>query len=170
MNKRSEVLTQQRLRAVLFYNPDTGIWTWIARPSPWSRVKPGDVAGSKSGLPYVRIQLDGVSYTGHRLAWFWMTGEWPKSCDHKDTKGLNNKWSNIRICTSVQNGANRNLFSNNISGWKGVSWAASAGKWYSSIKVNRRSRNLGYFDCGPAAHFAYLIAADEAFGAFARGG
>lgn len=175
MKRRIEILTQERLREVLSYDPITGIWPWVKRPSPCSRVRPGDVAGSvfvtESVGPYLRIQLDGVSYFAHRLAWFWMTGEWPNpGCDHEDTDGENNRWGNLRLANQSQNGANRGLFKNNTSGWKGVSWASCVDKWYAGIKVGGKSKNLGYYDCGPAAHFAYLVAADRAFGEFARGG
>lgn len=175
MKRRVETLTQERLREVLAYDSDTGIWTWIKRPSPCSRIKPGDVAGSvfmSADIgPYIRIQLDGIIYFAHRLAWFWMTGEWPNpGCDHEDTDGINNRRSNLRRANQKQNGANRGLFKNNTSGWKGVSWVAVSQKWYATIKVDGKSKNLGYYDCGPAAHFAYLVAADNAFGEFARGG
>lgn len=170
MRKRKEILTLERLKAVLLYDPETGVWTWIAKPSPKATVKVGSVAGAVQ-INSITIELDGVRYRANRLAWFYMTGGWPDpECDHRDTDWKNNKWANLRLATRQQNGANRRISKNNTSGWKGVSWNAKQECWVAGIQVLGKSTYLGSYDCGPAAHFAYLVAADKAFGEFARGG
>jgi hypothetical protein len=163
--------SHDRILSVLSYDPLTGFFTWIAAPSPNKPHLVGQRAGRILDTGYTDIKIDRCMIGAARLAWFYMTGEWPdEEMDHEDVNPANNKWDNIRPATRKQNGANRQLFKNNTSGWKGVSWAAASGKWFSAIKVDRKTKNLGYYDCGAAAHFAYLVAADKAFGEFAKGG
>ena len=158
-------LTAERLREVLRYEPETGLWLWVVS-------RGGTKIGAVAGTPhdgYVRIKIDGCLYLAHRLAWFWMTGEWPEfEVDHEDLDRANNRWKNLRHATDSQNRANTKAFSNNKSGFKGVSWHARIGKWMVSISVNRKKTHLGYFDCPAAGSFAYQIEADKAFGEFAR--
>ena len=68
-------LTAERLREVLDYDPDTGVFTRKVRTA--SSVKVGDVAGSLNGKGYIRIRVDGRLYFAHRLAWLYVHGEWP---------------------------------------------------------------------------------------------
>lgn len=86
--------------------------------------------------------------------------------DHKDGNGLNNTKDNLRTCTKSQNCANRGLRSDNLSGFKGVSWAY--GKWRTRITVEQKIIHIGrYSDIIEAAE-AYNIAAVKYFGEFAN--
>ena len=160
------MLTHARLREILHYDPGTGIFTWRVRTS--NRIKIGDAAGGVIGNGYFMIGVDGVRYYGHRLAWFWMKGEWPDpECDHEDTDPLNNKWSNLRESTSSQNKRNSNRSSRNTSGFKGVSWDKRAARWRATIQ-DGKSIHLGFFDAPELAHAAYVAAANRIAGEFAR--
>jgi hypothetical protein len=88
--------------------------------------------------------------------------------DHIDGDGLNNRRSNLRYASRVENGQNAKLRSDNTSGFKGVSWDKKARKWRAHIQVNGRLRSLGTFDAPDIAHAAYVKAARESFGDFAR--
>lgn len=160
-------LTAQRLREVLRYEPETGAWRWAVASG---RSAEGSIAGSiDKDTGYRYIQIDGRKYLSARLAWFWMTGEWPPNMvDHKNTRKLDDRWSNLRLSTNQQNQANRGISVTNTSGLKGVGWHRLAKKWRSEIKIDGVSRHLGTFDCPVAAHLTYIVAADRAFGEFAR--
>lgn len=70
-------LTHDQVRSALDYNPATGAFVW--KISPAKNVKVGSVAGGvgdSRGYRYIR--LDGCEVTDARLAWFYMTGEWPE--------------------------------------------------------------------------------------------
>lgn len=96
-----------------------------------------------------------------------IAGEWPTGdIDHKDTNRSNNRWDNLRPATRSQNLSNSGAKPFNPIGLKGVS--VFRDKWQSSISDNYRKVHLGTFDCPAAAHFAYIIAADNQFGEFAR--
>jgi hypothetical protein len=73
MSDKEEELTWGRLRQVLHYDPETGIFTRLIRTC--RKIAPGSVAGGYRADGYLRIAIDGNRYYGHRLAWFWMTGE-----------------------------------------------------------------------------------------------
>jgi hypothetical protein len=160
-------LTYEKLRELLEYNPATGIFT--RRVSTSNAIKAGDVAGWTDGHGYTCISLLNETWKAHRLAHFYMTGQWPSAdIDHKDTDRSNNRWDNLRESTRTQNLANARLSQANTSGLKGASFHKSTGKWRATISVGDRQRYLGLFDCKAAAHFAYLIEADRLHGEFAR--
>jgi hypothetical protein len=101
-------LTAARLRELLHYDPETGIFTWVhgTRKSP---------AGSRAGyvmkgknLGYRAINLEGCCYYEHRLAWLYMTGAWPQhQIDHDNHARTDNRWSNLFDRTPKENVANR---------------------------------------------------------------
>jgi hypothetical protein len=159
-------LNASRLREVLSYDPETGAFTWLVSTARHRRI--GDVAGCvKDG--YRQIGIDGRRYRAHRLAWLWMTGEWPSAeIDHINGDPADNRIANLRPATSSQNKANARKRSRNTSGWKGVSWHARDRKWRAMIGVAGRQQHLGYFDCPAEAHAAYVRAAEHHFGEFAR--
>lgn len=138
----SSVLTQAELKKWLNYDPLTGVFTW-AKPSH-NRIV-GAVAGSLN-LGYIRIKLNYKSYKAHRLAWLFMTGEFPQQkIDHKDTDKANNIWLNLREATTKQNMQNTGIPKNNTSGYKGVAWNSNANKFKVTIQVDGKAKHLGYF-------------------------
>jgi hypothetical protein len=71
----STKLTQERLKELLHYDPDTGVFTWLV--SRGIKTKAGDVAGNpESGSP-LRVCIDYVSYPADRLAWLYVYGTYP---------------------------------------------------------------------------------------------
>jgi hypothetical protein len=160
------MLTQRQLKERLSYDPETGQFTWLIAPS--NNVVAGSIAGSIME-DYRSIRVYGTPYKAHRLAWLYMTGEWPTcQIDHKDRNGLNNKWENLRLSTFGQNRANSKVRCDSQSGVKGVRWYASANKWSAQIRHKGKNVNLGYFETLDEAHLAYIRAAQQAFGEFAR--
>lgn len=137
----SEMITSQRLRRLLKYTPETGIFTWRVNRC---RVVSGDEAGRITAYGYLSIKIDQVDYAAHRLAWLYMTGEWPvHQIDHQDRVRLNNRWTNLRPATNKQNHENLSLTVRNTSGFPGVRWDAQREKWYAFITSNGKMRNLG---------------------------
>jgi hypothetical protein len=158
------MITIERLKQLLEYNPETGLWTWrVHRHCK----KCGDIAGGLNSAGYIQITIDGTKYLAHRLAWLYMTGEWPKSLiDHEDLKPINNVWTNLREATHSQNKANRYHQKNNSCGVKGVDF--HQGKWRSLIYVDGAQIYLGSYPTKEQAADAYKIAAIKHFGDFAR--
>lgn len=88
--------------------------------------------------------------------------------DHADSDGLNNTRTNLRVTNQSNNSANRRISSSNRSGFKGVSFDKTTGKWRATIKKNGLKLHLGrYHDIEQAAR-AYDVKARELFGQFAQ--
>jgi len=88
--------------------------------------------------------------------------------DHINGNGLDNRKSNLRICTTSQNGMNRDKQLNNTSGYKGVRFDKRGGKWQAYIRFDHKFVHLGLFIDAKEAAKAYDIAALRLFGKFAK--
>ena len=88
-------------------------------------------------------------------------------CDHKNHNGLNNRKSNLRICTIRQNARNRQARTGCSSGYKGVYWSKRYKKWRARISFECRRIHLGNFFDEIKAALAYDDKAAELFGEFA---
>jgi hypothetical protein len=126
-------LTAEYVRSILRYEPSTGKFYWRHRDSLTKSLNARD-AGRKAGYPTGKnkwgIQIDGRPYLAHRIAWLYMTGQWPTNIlDHKDQNGKNNRWNNLREADHTQNSRNRKRDVRNKSGRKGVYWHKQHKKW-----------------------------------------
>jgi hypothetical protein len=90
--------------------------------------------------------------------------------DHKNHNTLDNRKSNLRICTQSQNLMNRGKTAANKSGFKGVRFNKSKKKWESSIKVMGKAFHLGTFSTPLEAYKEYCKACLKYHGAFANTG
>src|SRR4051812_42640544 len=120
---RAMKLTSKRLKEVLHYDSETGVFTWLVRRNGAGGPRnPGDRAGGLIKVGYEAIGVDGTRYYTHRLAWLYMKGKWPDSTiDHIDGDRLNNRFANLRDVLRKTN--NQNLKAaqrNNSSGLLGV--------------------------------------------------
>ena len=88
--------------------------------------------------------------------------------DHIDGDTLNNRRSNLRIATRVQNNGNARLNKRNTSGYRGVSYDKTRMKWAAYIWKNNRKYFLGRFSTSEEAAIAWNNAALEYFGEFAK--
>lgn len=93
--------------------------------------------------------------------------------DHIGGSGteLDNRKSNLRICTIHENNMNHGVSKLNKSGVTGVYWNThiSTPKWVAHIKINRKRIHLGYFDNFDDAVKARIDAEDKYFGEFSKG-
>ncbi|MEI6297329.1 MAG: hypothetical protein WCO84_06870 [bacterium] len=151
VNRENEALiTQEYLKSILEYNPETGDFIWIKKTNSKSnRIKVGDIAGTLDTNGYLKIQINGKCYQSHRLAWLYETGSWPKfQIDHKE--GINipnfNKFSNLRDVFEVVNKQNkRKIKSNklsdengNVSLILGVSYNKHTKRWRVALTVGKK--------------------------------
>lgn len=140
-------LTQERLKELLHYDPNTGVFTWRepkrGRRSPIAggKVQSGG-KGSRSW--YVGITLDYVRYMAHRLAFLYMVGRHPEQIDHINHDGLDNRWSNLREVTAQENALNRRKPINNTNGDTGLHF--NRGKWQAMLGYRGKRLYLGRFD------------------------
>jgi len=88
--------------------------------------------------------------------------------DHRSRNGLDNRRSNLRLCSRTQNQHNQKLRSTSTSGYKGVSWHRLSRKWEGYITIAGKFIYLGLFVNVRDAAEAYNNAARKYFGKFAR--
>lgn len=153
------------LRALLKYDPQSGVFTWIKPPT--FRRRSGNGAGSINQKGYRRIGIRRRYYAAHRLAWLYMTGEWPSlQVDHINNDRADNRWANLRLATNSQNKANSPKRANTSSPLKGA--FPRGGRWEAAITFNNKRRYLGLYATPEEAHAVYCAEAIRLFGQFAR--
>lgn len=163
-------ISHSRVIELVSYDPESGRFIWV---KTGRHTKAGAEAGSMSSNGYRRVNLERIEFLAHRLAWFWMTKEWPKAeIDHINGDKADNRWVNLREANRSQNKANTRSWLNSASGMKGVHRHPGTRKWRASIQVNGKTLHLGYFEDASEAKEAYERAAIHHFGEFAstRGG
>lgn len=140
------MLTIERLKEVLDYNPVDGKFRWKTT-SPWSKRKVGDVAGWPVTHGYLQLRIDGRLYLCHRLAWFYVHGKWPEpETDHFNGVKDDNRITNLREVSKHQNLANKDERSTSKSGARGVVWKSRSKSWEATITIRGEKRVLGRFD------------------------
>lgn len=158
------MFTAEELREWLHYDPATGHFTWLKKAS--SRAMPGYRAGCQDRVNgYWVLKVMGFQCKASRLAWLYMTGEWPENeIDHKNTIRNDNRWENLRPGDRSTQLANQRQRTEHK---KGV-YLRKSGRWMAQIQRPDVRRNLGTYDTQEEAHAAYQKAALELHGEYAR--
>lgn len=153
-------------RRIVHYDPVTG---QLSLAENRGSRKAGNTCGSLKSNGYVYVSWDKRTVQAHRFIWFWMTGEWPKSCiDHVNCVKTDNRWSNLREATYTQNHYNRPVRRDSRTGAKGIGFIAHANMYRAKLKANGRIVQLGYFKTLDEAKQAYAEAVAIHHGEFAR--
>jgi hypothetical protein len=161
------MITAERLRELLSYDPETGVFTRLV-PRSGRGARVGGVAGRVSTKGYREISV-GIRYKAHHLAWLYVTGKWPRDqIDHRNCCKDDNRWINLRLADNFKNARNRTISSANSSGFKGVSRHKRTGKWQANIAANGKQFYLGLYTTPEEAALVYATAACGLFGEFAR--
>lgn len=137
-------ITQPELKEVLSYSPKTGLFTWLVDRRSY---KAGDIAGRSriiNGVCYQIITLKGYPYEAHRLAWLYMTGEWPNIIDHINGNGSDNQWANLRNVSRTDNQRNAKLHKNNKWGLPGIFFDSRYDRFNVRIGGIREGEHLTY--------------------------
>ena len=135
------MITQNKLKKALDYNPKTGVFTW--KISPNRKIKIGSVAGClDKSIGYIVIRVNKKNYLAHRLAWLYVHGVWPKEdIDHDDHNRTNNGIDNLKSSNKQKNAKNMSLRIDSKSLVTGVAWHKATSKWRAYIG----SLHLGVF-------------------------
>ena len=129
------MITQERLKELLHYCPDTGIFTYL---------KEGKIAGHNDSRGYITIRIGAAQLKAHRLAFLYITGSCPsQGTDHIDHNKKNNRWDNLREVSHAINQKNKGIAKNNTSGVNGVCWKGN--RWEAYIGDSGKYVYLGRF-------------------------
>lgn len=146
-----KTLTQEKLKSLLDYDPETGLFTWkITR----GNARNGATAGRLVNEGYTMIGVGGKEYLAHRLAWLWMTGGFPPDCiDHINRVRTDNRFSNLRLATVAENSQNMRE-PGNLAGVTGVCHCGN--RFRARIAFKNKTIHIGLFATKSEAHAAYL--------------
>lgn len=178
---KQDAITADYLRSILSYDPTTGEFRWKNRPrehfaslraqSRCNSQFAGKIAGALSTRGYWVIGVSFRIYTAHRLAWLYMTGEWPiGDIDHIDGATANNAWRNLRAATESQNLMNSKLRADNKTGFKCVHArvGVKGTRYQVTLSALGKREYIGTFDTAEEGHEAHKRAAARLHGEFAR--
>jgi len=142
-----------RLRDILDYTPETGVFTWKVKVS--DKINIGQRAGSNAAKGYRQLKVAGVVYNEHRLAWFYVYGSWPeKDIDHINQIKNDNRIENLRDVPKSINSLNKyNPNTNSTIGYRGVRWDKN--KYTATVRYKGVSYPLGRFNDAEEASKAY---------------
>lgn len=155
------MITQARLKELLHYDPDTGVFTW--RVNVGSRAKAGAPAGTKcESLGYYFIRIDNQRRPAHRLAFLYMEGALPvKFVDHINGDGFDNRWTNLRHATPEMNSENQRAARGDNKSTRLLGAYPNGKRYCAKITVKGKVLCLGTYDTPEEAHQAYLTAKRE---------
>ena len=143
MTSKNTALNQAKLKELLHYDPNSGVFTWLEKRG---NVNIGDIAGSISGRGYWYIQINYETHQAHRLAWLYHNGAWPSDqIDHINRNRTDNRIENLRCVSCKENNRNKSKNKRNSSGINGVHWWAYRGRWRATIKHNGKAKYIGCF-------------------------
>lgn len=169
---RAKVLpSQERLKQVLEYNPDSGVLTWKPRPENryfTTHKEAGTRCWQANGAPSGKlISIDMVRYKVSRIIWVITYGSLPDGyeIDHANGNPWDDRLCNLRLATHDQNKANRRSMVKSKTGLKGVS-VRKDGRFDACLKFNRKRYWLGSFRTAEEAAKAYADFSMEMFGEF----
>ena len=138
-------MLQKRLKELLLYNPDTGVFT--RRISTNRNNKAGEVVGHLRVDGYTILSVESRNYLAHRLAWIYIHGVEPSDqIDHINHNRSDNRLANIREVSRLENSRNRSCYaysSKKGGPIMGVRWDKGRGRWYSRIKIGGITKHLG---------------------------
>ena len=99
---------------------------------------------------YTIHQLVAMAFLNHQPCGYKMI------IDHKDFNRTNNCLSNLKLISVRENTNQKHRKSS--SSYTGVSWHKKSKKWYACIRIDNKTKNLGYFLKEGDAAIAYQIA------------
>jgi hypothetical protein len=151
------MLTQEYLKHLFHYNPETGLFKRLVSPNRKTR-EVGKIASCINPTTgYVCIKINYKTYTAHRLAWLYMFGKFPDNCiDHINKIRHDNRIANLREATFAQNALNRNIQASSSSRFTNVTWCNRNKKWIVRGLIKGKRTYLGSFKCKIEANAHYV--------------
>ncbi|AUR99409.1 hypothetical protein NVP1265O_30 [Vibrio phage 1.265.O._10N.286.52.F6] len=157
-----EMITQELVKELLHYDPETGEFTHKHRGRHhfsndgrfrhWNDRFSGLKAGKKRSNGYWIITIFNKAYRAHRIAWLYVYGSFPSGqIDHINGVRNDNRIKNLRDVNQAENGKNQKRRSTNTSGVTGVWFSKQKGKYVAEILVNGVKHHIGTFESVTAA-------------------
>lgn len=143
------------LRAVLDYDPMTGLFKWKERSveiagaqreaNRFNAKHAGKPALTSKSHGYLRSPVLGKALSAHRAAYIIYYGETPDFVDHINGDRSDNRIANLRAVDFSENARNAKRRADNTSGSTGVHFNKRKKKWHAFIAQDGNQVSLGYF-------------------------
>lgn len=157
IKSEGKILTQEYLLECFRYEPETGLLYWRERPlHHFNNIKNRNslngrymnkLVNSISVRGYNNVSINRKSYGVHRIIWKMVYGEEPNIIDHINGIKNDNRICNLRNVSQKENARNRAVLnSRNTSGYYGVSFIPTSGKYSSKLYVEGVPLNLGNYN------------------------
>ena len=148
--------SQELLRQLLRYEPETGRLFWRERPEEmfgtkrafkiWNTRYSGKEAFNTLTLTgYKQGSIFDIKYLAHRIIWKMVYNQEPPQIDHIDHNPSDNRIHMLRASSNPENGKNQKHQINNTSGVMGVCWDKDRNKWRAQIQIKGKNKYLGIF-------------------------
>jgi hypothetical protein len=124
--------------------------------------------GSINGGGYVTVGYKNSCVLASRLIFLLHHGYIPEIVDHMDGNPKNNKITNLRASNKSTNAMNKTVRVDNKLGVKNVCWHKRIKKYAVGLSVNKKRKNIGYFDDLELAELVAIEARNKFHGEFAR--
>lgn len=165
---RIVMITQELVRKLFNYDPETGILT--RRTSPAHNAQVGDIAGYLNNKGYLEVTINRKAYFNHRIIYLYHYGYLPKFIIHNNRIKTHNTIDNLRECTLPQSRLTAKIRLDNASGIKGVGWHKNLKKWRARLNINGKQKHLGFFTEISEAEKAVKAARKKHHGEFVNHG
>lgn len=154
--------SQEALRQLLDYDPESGALRWKSRPvgmfrdsgkisartrqQQWNKRWAGKPALTANSYGYRVGNVGGAGvFTAHRVIWKMVHNEEPVEIDHINGTRSDNRLTNLRSVTCRVNGKNKAIPSNNTTGVLGVSKNQSGKPWRVCLQNDGKQVHIGVF-------------------------
>lgn len=146
------MIDQKTLMSLVSYDPETGVFTRLKGTGKGAAAGYKTMVSLDASNGYRRLCIGGKPYYAHRLAWLYMTGNWPAhQIDHVNMDRADNRFANLRQADNAQNNQRSKARADSKTGVLGVSWHKKSGKYVAQIRHRGRSIYLGLHDSIDAA-------------------
>lgn len=126
----------------LSYDKRTGYILWKRQSG--HRAKVGASAGCLAPNGYLVVRLKGHLEYAHRIAFYMEYGRMPAQVDHINRDRTDNRISNLREVSVLENNLNKGLQVTNTSGKTGVSYCNYYKKYVAYISFKGKRKTIGY--------------------------
>ena len=148
--------TQDELKALMHYDPETGVFTHLQSRG---KGRAGQTVGKVNVHGYVEMRVFNRLFGAHQLAFIYMTDRYPQrpmTVDHINGDKTDNRWCNLRIADYYGQSWNTGPHKTNKSGLKGAWPCKTTGRWISMLEMDRKRIWIGRFDTAEDAHKAWI--------------
>lgn len=148
--KEESRFTQDYIKSLIDYNPETGVATWKFREDArngFNGLCAGKDITSIDARGYIQTSILDYKIALHRLIFIYMEGREPLYADHINGVRIDNRWKNLRAVTHRENCQNvkKKVGKSGYTGVKVIK-KKSGVNYRSEIRVNGKQKQLGMFD------------------------